>query len=97
MTTVTVNSLTVTWKNPTTGGGTSYTVTLKDGENTVKTKNHISETTATFSTLTAGKLYAVVVVSEIGDLSNGGQSSAEAKDTCYTSKSVQDCISSRLY
>ena len=88
MTTVTVNSLTVTWINPTPGGGTSYTVTLKDGESTVKTKNSISETTATFSSLTAGKQYTVVLVSEIGDLSNGGQSSAEAQDTSYTSKSA---------
>ena len=89
MTTVTVNSLTVTWTASSTAG-VSYTVTLteKDGAS-VKTKISVSGTSKAIDSLTAGTQYTVVVVAVIG-----GQSSAEVNGTkFYTSKSEGDCIS----
>ena len=82
-----MNSVTATWDAPTTGGGTKYTVTLKEGSTTKDTNNDVSGTTTTFSSLTAGTEYTVVVVSVIGDLSSGGQSSDSVEGKFYTSKS----------
>ena len=87
---MTVNSLTVTWTASSTTG-VSYTVTLKK-DGTVTTETGVSGTTITIDGLTAGTQYTVVVVAVIG-----GQSSAGAVDTVYTSKSGWDYISGELY
>ena len=90
VTTVTMNSLTVTWTASSTTG-VSYTVTLKKKDGTeVKSEADVSETTKAIDglTLTAGTPYTVVVVAVIG-----GQSSAEADKTFYTSKSGWNDIS----
>ena len=88
VTTVTVNSLTVTWTASSTAG-VSYTVTLteKDGT-TEKSETDVSGTSKAVGGLTAGTQYTVVVVAVIG-----GQSSAEVNGgKFYTSKSEGDCI-----
>ena len=82
-----MNSLTATWVAPTTGGGTKYTVTLKEGSTIKTTTPGVSGTTTTFNGLTAGNEYTVVVVSVIGDLSSGGQTSDSVENKFYTSKS----------
>ena len=82
-----MNSLTATWVAPTTGGGTKYTVTLKEGSTTKDTNNDVSGTTTTFSSLTAGNEYTIVVVSVIGDVNSGGQTSDSVENKFYTSKS----------
>ena len=87
MTTVTVNSLTVTWTASSTTG-VSYTVTLKNGATTVKTEPGVSGNSKAIDRLTAGTQYTVVVVAVIG-----GETSAEADKTFYTSKSEWDYIS----
>ena len=84
---MTVNSLTATWVAPTTGGGTKYTVKLKEGSTTKTTTPDVSGTTTTFNNLAAGTEYTVVVVSVIGDLNSGGQTSDSVENKFYTSKS----------
>ena len=83
-------SLTVSWTAPTSGAGTSYTVTLKEGTTTKDTQTGVTGTTATFDSLTSGTQYAVAVVSVIGYLGYGGQNSASLSDDFYTSKSFLD-------
>ena len=78
-----MNSLAATWDAPTTGGVTTYTVTLKEGSTAKETAPVVSGTTKTFNGLTAGNEYTVVVVSVIG-----GQSSDPVENKFYTSKSV---------
>ena len=87
--TVTVNSLTVTWAASSTAG-VSYTVTLTENDGTTeKTEPGVSGTSKAFGGLTAGTQYTVVVVAVIG-----GQSSAEVNGgNFYTSKSEGDCVS----
>ena len=75
-----MNSLTATWDAPTTGGGTTYTVTLKEGSTTKTSTPGVSGTT--FNSLTAGMEYTIVVVSVIG-----GQTSDSVENKFYTSKS----------
>ena len=84
-----LKSLTVTWTASTTAD-VSYTVRLKKGDTPVKTETDVSGQTKTIDgfTLTAGTQYTVVVVAVIG-----GESSAGADKTFYTSKSEGDCIS----
>ena len=78
----TVNSLTLTWEAPTSGGVTTYTVTLKEGDTIKYTTPDVIGTTTTFNNgLTAGKEYTVVVVSVIG-----GQNSQAVEADFYTSK-----------
>ena len=82
-----MDSLAATWDAPTTGGVTTYTVTLKEGSTVKETAPVVSGTTKTFNGLTAGNEYTVVVVSVIGDLNSGGQSSDPVEGKFYTSKS----------
>ena len=89
MTAAALNSLTVSWTAPSSGAVTSYTVTLKEGTITKVTKPGVTETTATFDSLTAGTKYTVEVVSVAGVLTSGGQSSDSLlSGNFYTSKSV---------
>ena len=83
---VTVDSLTVGWTAPTSGVVTGYKVTLDGGNEQTPASD---ATTATFSTLTAGKAYVVAVVT----VNDDGQSSKVEK-TFYTSKYRHDRKSS---
>ena len=92
-----MNSLTVSWTAPSSGAVTSYTVTVKEGTTVKDTKTSVTETTATFDSLTvskkltAGTEYSVEVVSVAGVLNSGGQSSDSLlSGNFYTSKSVLD-------
>ena len=80
--TATVSSVTVEWTAATSGAGSTYTVTLKDGDTVKETTTGITGTTTDFNSLTAGKQYTAVVVSV-----NGNQSSDPVQGIVYTSKS----------
>ena len=82
--TASVSSLTVTWDEPSPGLVERYTVELR-GE--TEPKQEINVKSATFNSLTPGKQYTVVVVAFSGNLSSGGQKSAETVGHFYTSKS----------
>ena len=64
--TVGETSLTLTWDAPVSGRVETYTAMLKTGSGLKHTSN-VTTSTATFTGLTAGKQYTVVVVTVCGD------------------------------
>ena len=81
-TTVTANSMSVTWDAPSDKEVTGYTVGLLNINETKQTMSNPNITKATFSGLEAGTRYTVVVVTLVGNTENH-----TIKNTFYTSKS----------
>ena len=77
-----VTSLTVTWDVPDSGVWTGYTASVQEENMADQTVSGSGTRTATFTGLTSGKMYTVVVVTE-----SGNQKSAGLRNSFYTSKS----------